>query len=307
MIGQNDIADEVFGLDDAHQLVAFAELHHLGRVSMWSANRDQDCGPNYPNRAGRLRCLQRCRAIARRVRRASSARSRAAPKHASPPPARRRPRRRPRQQPRPPPASSTTRRPRPTRSGTSTSPTPRAPKIVWHRNVYQAKWYTTGDQPDIPVATADLTPWTLIGPVLPGETPAPTPTLAGGHLPGVERDGRLCRRQSGAAGRSRLPGEVLVAGHNAGCAAEQAGRNLAVGTDHRCPDRPAVLDYSAGGRNAANGSVTRSSCRVNRYIAAGRPPVGPDAAVVPVGSSMPRLVRMRCRLVGSTSCASAVA
>ena len=37
---------------------------------------------------------------------------------------------------------------------------------------------------------------------------------------------------------------------------------------------------------------------VNRYIAAGRPPLGPGAAVVPVGSSIPRLVRMRCRLVG---------
>ena len=46
---------------------------------------------------------------------------------------------------------------------------------------------------------------------------------------------------------------------------------------------------------------------LNRYIAAGRPPVGPEAAVVPVGSSMPRRVRMRCRLVGSTSCSSAVA
>ena len=64
---------------------------------------------------------------------------------------------------------------------------------------------------------------------------------------------------------------------------------------------------SGGGRNAANGSVTRSSCKVNRYIAAGRPPLGPEAAVVPVGSSMPRRVRMRCRLVGSTSWASAVA
>ena len=49
--------------------------------------------------------------------------------------------------------------------------------------MYQAKWYTTGDQPDIPVASADLTPWTLIGPVLPGETPAPTPTLPAGTYP----------------------------------------------------------------------------------------------------------------------------
>ena len=60
---------------------------------------------------------------------------------------------------------------------------PRGTQIVWHRNVYQAKWYTTGDQPDIPVASADLTPWTLIGPVLPGESPAPTPTLPAGTYP----------------------------------------------------------------------------------------------------------------------------
>jgi chitinase len=56
-------------------------------------------------------------------------------------------------------------------------------KVVWHRNVYEAKWYTTGDQPDTPVATADQTPWTLIGPVLPGEHPAPTPTLPAGTYP----------------------------------------------------------------------------------------------------------------------------
>src|SRR6478752_4761241 len=31
MIGQNDIPDEVFGLDDAQQLVAFAQLHQIGR------------------------------------------------------------------------------------------------------------------------------------------------------------------------------------------------------------------------------------------------------------------------------------
>ena len=49
MIGQNDIPDEVFGLDDAQQLVAFAQQHQIGRLSMWSANRDKSCGPNYPD------------------------------------------------------------------------------------------------------------------------------------------------------------------------------------------------------------------------------------------------------------------
>ena len=71
------------------------------------------------------------------------------------------------------------------------------------------------------------------------------------------------------------------------------------------PDWPSR--HAAGGRNAANGSVTRYSLTLNRYIAAGRPPAGPVGAVVPVGSSIPRRVRMRCRLVGSTSCSRAVA
>jgi chitinase len=49
--------------------------------------------------------------------------------------------------------------------------------------VYQAKWYSIGDQPDTPVSTADQTPWTLIGPVLPGDHPAPLPTLSPGTYP----------------------------------------------------------------------------------------------------------------------------
>ena len=61
MIGQNDIPDEVFGLADAKQLVVVRAAHKLGRLSMWSANRDKSCGPNYPGRAGGVGCLQRHR------------------------------------------------------------------------------------------------------------------------------------------------------------------------------------------------------------------------------------------------------
>ena len=183
MIGQNDIADEVFGLDDAHQLEAFASLNHLGRVSMWSANRDQDCGPNYPN----VQVVSdSCSGVAQSAGEFTGilggvvAGAETASATAS---------------------SSTTSASETTAATTAvtgivddpaTSPYaiwnvnqsyPKGTKIVWHRNVYQAKWYTTGDQPDIPVASADLTPWTLIGPVLPGETPAPTPTLPAGTYP----------------------------------------------------------------------------------------------------------------------------
>jgi chitinase len=47
MIGQNDDAGEVFTLADAAKLTAFAHSHGVGRVSMWSLNRDISCGSNY--------------------------------------------------------------------------------------------------------------------------------------------------------------------------------------------------------------------------------------------------------------------
>jgi chitinase len=47
MIGQNDVLDEVFGLDAAKGLNDFVLSHRMGRVSMWSLNRDITCGPKY--------------------------------------------------------------------------------------------------------------------------------------------------------------------------------------------------------------------------------------------------------------------
>ncbi|MGA7206089.1 MAG: chitinase, partial [Specibacter sp.] len=46
MIGQNDVAGEVFTLEDADGLHSFAVDKGLGRISMWSLNRDASCGPN---------------------------------------------------------------------------------------------------------------------------------------------------------------------------------------------------------------------------------------------------------------------
>ncbi|MFD7704985.1 cellulose binding domain-containing protein [Streptomyces caelestis] len=43
MIGVNDVVTEVFGVDDATQLVNFAESKGLGWLSMWSGARDQQC------------------------------------------------------------------------------------------------------------------------------------------------------------------------------------------------------------------------------------------------------------------------
>jgi hypothetical protein len=43
MIGQNDEADEVFGLSDAQQLITFADQNHLGELAFWAVTRDQPC------------------------------------------------------------------------------------------------------------------------------------------------------------------------------------------------------------------------------------------------------------------------
>lgn len=180
MIGQNDIATEHFSLVDARQLVGFAQLHHLARLSMWSANRDQGCGPNYPDvRVVSDACSGATQSAGDYAAVLKQFTSGAAPAPAT------------------------------TASGSAAlvSPSavaavavddpakspyaiwnanqayPKDTKIVWHHSVYAAKWYSVGDQPDVPVAQASDTPWTLIGPVLPGEHPAATPTLKSGTYP----------------------------------------------------------------------------------------------------------------------------
>ncbi|GGL71065.1 sugar hydrolase [Streptomyces fumigatiscleroticus] len=51
MIGVNDVSSEVFTVDDAAQLVEFAESKGLGWLSMWSATRDKQCAGGAKNQA----------------------------------------------------------------------------------------------------------------------------------------------------------------------------------------------------------------------------------------------------------------
>ncbi|NEB04715.1 cellulose binding domain-containing protein [Streptomyces sp. SID13726] len=51
MIGVNDVASEIFKVDDAAQLVSFAEAKGLGWLSMWSATRDKQCAGGAKNSA----------------------------------------------------------------------------------------------------------------------------------------------------------------------------------------------------------------------------------------------------------------
>ncbi|WP_367322868.1 cellulose binding domain-containing protein [Streptomyces sp. HUAS ZL42] len=51
MIGVNDVASEIFKVDDAAQLVDFAKAKGLGWLSMWSAGRDKQCPGGAKNSA----------------------------------------------------------------------------------------------------------------------------------------------------------------------------------------------------------------------------------------------------------------
>lgn len=187
MIGQNDTPGEVFDLAAARQLVGFARTHRLRRISMWAANRDQGCGPNYPD----LRVVSgQCSGVAQQLGAFAAIFRRFAPVAegvaASPAD----------------PAgvtavASATAAGAPQARATTaddpaTSPYPiwndhqayaQGTKIVWRHNVYEAKWYSQGSQPDAPVTDAWQTPWSLIGPVMPGEHPVPLPTLKAGTYP----------------------------------------------------------------------------------------------------------------------------
>lgn len=47
MIGVNDVNTEVFTLNDLHDLLNFSDLHSLGAIDLWSADRDHPCQTTY--------------------------------------------------------------------------------------------------------------------------------------------------------------------------------------------------------------------------------------------------------------------
>ncbi|WP_243062762.1 chitinase [Humibacter sp. RRB41] len=176
MIGQNDDADEVFTLAAAKQLNAFARNQGVGRVSMWSANRDETCGPNYVDvkvvsdacsgvdQKGVSFASVLSSGFNGRLAAAASLVTRAQKQKASA------------QTPDNPKTS-------PYQIWSTTGAYLQGTKVVWHHNVYQAKWWTQGDVPDDPVLNSWETPWELIGPVLPGEKPIKQATLPAGFYP----------------------------------------------------------------------------------------------------------------------------
>jgi chitinase len=177
MIGQNDTAGQVFSLLDASRLRQFAVAHKLGRLSIWSLNRDRPCGANYPDVTivsdACSGVKQEAGEFALTLGGSGHAAAMVAPAETGTAG----------------PSSDPTVVPS---DNPATSPYPiwhadqvylQGTRVVWHHNVYVAKWWTSGDVPDNPLQNGDATPWTLIGPVLPGESPRPTPTMPAGFYP----------------------------------------------------------------------------------------------------------------------------
>ncbi|MET1065800.1 MAG: carbohydrate-binding protein [Arthrobacter sp.] len=173
MIGQNDIAGEIFTLQDAEELSAYARTKGVGRLSMWSLNRDRTCSPNYPDvkqvSDGCSGVDQGAATFATILGTGVSGRPATVPAIAA--------------QPTQAPVAT---------DDPSTSPYPvwseniaytSGERIVWHSNVYEAKWWTRADTPDNPVLQGAATPWRIIGPVLPGDRPTPQLTAPAGTAP----------------------------------------------------------------------------------------------------------------------------
>jgi chitinase len=183
MIGQSDVPTEVFTLADAAVVNQFARENGVGLVSMWSLNRDATCGPPLPSILTVVQTI--CSGVNQAGQRfANVLAADLGPVLDTPTFSTTSP--------------SASRTQEPTVAPTdlvddpSTSPFPiwdplgtypSGTKIVWHHQVYQARFWTSGFAPDTPVANAMDSPWTLIGPVLPGDTPAPLPTLPAGSYP----------------------------------------------------------------------------------------------------------------------------
>lgn len=175
MIGQNDVVDEVFTLEDAKGFNVFSLSQGAGRMSMWSANRDTPCGENYVD-------VKVVSDSCSGVKSAKSSFSQALGSNFNGDLTQS--------------ANISTTEDLESNvtvvDNPETSPYqiwqevgayPKGVKVVWHGNVYEAKWWTKNDLPDNPVLQSWETPWQLVGPVLSDEKPIEQPKLPAGTYP----------------------------------------------------------------------------------------------------------------------------
>jgi cellulose synthase/poly-beta-1,6-N-acetylglucosamine synthase-like glycosyltransferase/chitodextrinase len=170
MIGQNDMQGQNFTVADAHTLVSFAAANHLGRVSMWSINRDSQCGSSFPE-TGLL--SNTCSGTAQSSLEFSSifgqmqGNAVILPNSGNVQPA----------------AADTNPADAPYPQWSASASYPIGYKVVENGEIYQAKWFNSGDDPAAQVQYSWQTPWELLGPVLPGDHGPSIPTLPAGTYP----------------------------------------------------------------------------------------------------------------------------
>lgn len=170
MLGQNDVLGEIFSLDDAAELKRFAADQKLGRLSLWSLNRDRSCSGNWPDITKVSTSCSGLNQETGAFAQLLSAKLESGPDVATSPSATDEPTAEVSDDP----ASS------PYQVWNAEQAYQAGERVVWRRNVYVAKWWTSGDVPDDPTVADASAPWRLIGPVLPGEKPEPLPTVAPG-------------------------------------------------------------------------------------------------------------------------------
>lgn len=172
MIGENDITGERFTVGDARGLVAFASRVGLGRVSMWSINRDSQCGSVFSvtgvhsntcsgtpqSTLGFSHIFAGLGGVAPQVVGSAAV--------ATLPP-----------QPDTNPADA------PYPIWSATEPYPQGYKVVENGLIYEALYYNSGSDPSAQAQTGAQGPWQLVGPVLPGDHAPKLTTLPAGTYP----------------------------------------------------------------------------------------------------------------------------
>lgn len=171
MVGQNNQANQVFTIANANGLDTFARQTGLGRISLWSLNRDAQCGAAFAV-SGVL--SDTCSGVAEANLGFSRVFARfggtvVLPGSGRSPLFTLRPDLNPADSPYP--------------QWSGQVPYIDGYKVVRQGFIYEAKWYTQGFDPATPVQFEYQTPWAMIGPVLPGSHPRPLPTLPAGTYP----------------------------------------------------------------------------------------------------------------------------
>ncbi|HXP58373.1 MAG TPA: glycosyltransferase family 2 protein, partial [Streptosporangiaceae bacterium] len=167
MIGQNDVRNENFTVANAKGLSSFAAAQHLGRVSMWSINRDSQCGSAFAQTnllsntcSGTTQSSLQFSKVLGGLGGSATATSAAGNVQ--------------------PAVANTNPADAPYPQWSATADYPSGYKVVEDGEIFQSKWYNTGDDPQAQVQYSWQSAWELLGPVLPGDhATAPAKPKAG--------------------------------------------------------------------------------------------------------------------------------